>query len=80
MKDPRSAASADAFLGQRDRVGQTRRFGEFCGLKFVFVLVVVARIAPSDQRLLVCAAQNFLVSRSKLEIYHRFFLVIFLED
>jgi hypothetical protein len=44
------------------------------------MLVVVARIAATDNRLIVCGAQNFLVSLGKLKIYHRVFLVVLLED
>src|SRR5258708_3329392 len=74
MKNSGAAASAESFFGQRDWVWQTFRFREFFGLEFVFVLVVVARIAPANDRLLVRAAQNVLVSRSELEIYHRIIL------
>src|SRR5271167_1824992 len=76
MQNSRAAAAAKSFFGQSDRVGQTFCFGKLCRLEFVLVLVVVARIAAADDRLLVRVAQNFFVSRSELKIYHRMFLVV----
>ena len=60
--------------------GKSFASGNSVGLEFVLVLVVVARVAPPNERLLVRAAQNVLVSRSELEIYHRFVLVIVFEN
>src|SRR6266404_6126955 len=77
MKDPRAAASADAFFGEPGRVGEIFRFGKFFWCEFVLVLVVVARIAPSDKRLLMCAVENFFVRRGEFKVYHRNFLVAF---
>ena len=80
VENPRAAASVESFFGQRDWVRQPFRFRKFRRLEFVFVLVVVARIAPPNDRLLVRVAQNVLVSRRELEIYHRFVLVIVFEN
>ncbi len=80
MENPRAAASVESFFGQRDRIRQTFRLGKFLGLEFIFMLVVVARIALPDQSLLMRSAQNVLVSRSELEIYHCFALMIVFEN
>src|SRR3981189_1341227 len=39
------------------------------------MLVVVAGVAPSDERLLMRAFENFFVRRGEFKIYHRNFLV-----
>src|SRR6266851_8897152 len=74
MKDPRAAAPAYPFFGEPRRVGEIFCFRKFFWREFVLVLVVIARITPTDKRLLMRAVENFFVRRGEFKIYHRNFL------
>src|SRR5216683_6669294 len=73
MENPGTAAATHPFFGEPGRVRKIRRLRKFFWSEFVLVLVVVARVAPPNDRLLVGALQNFFVGRGEFKIYHRIF-------